>query len=297
MANQEHDKIFYEALRTGDTNMSLAGLDLRKSLKSCARLNDFDMSRTDFRDSDLGGAHLRNANLSGCNLARVNMSYSDLRNGNLTGANLTRANLRDATMVAANLSNANLTDACLVKSRLEGACLIGADLTRTDLRGAKGLTSEQLGVAKNAEQAVLDERMRATLGLSAGLSEARHGIPRPPSKRTKPFADFLFEVKPSFGDLFLMCGYDHPRFARTGEFGFENIASLGIEQFDDYFAICKDGDPVIWIYPLLNGQVMEHHPGPFDGIRVELARGRKTFWSKCVSRIAEKLTVPFEQVG
>ena len=294
MANPEHDQIFRDALRKSDSSVSLAGLDLRKNSMGRSRLNDFDLSNSDFRDSDFEGAFLQNANLSKCNLARVNLPYGDLRNANLTKAKLIKATLRDAKLQSANLTGANLTDANLIRAQLEDACLIDANLTRTDFRGAKGITAAQLASAKNADKAVLDEQTLVALGLPVDLNTSRHGIQR--KKPRKASADFLLEVKPSFGDLFLICGYEHPEFAATGDFGFEEIASLGIEQVDDYFAFCKDGDPVVWIFPLVRGNVVAHHPGPFDGFRVELDHGRKAFWGKCVSEIASRLTVPFKQI-
>ena len=80
------------------------------------------------------------------------------------------------------------------------------------------------------------------------------------------------DPRPSFGDLFLICGATHPEFAPTGEFGFERLADLQFDQVDDYFGVrslSEEGDDVpVWLYPLVQGEVVDHHPGPFDGVRL-----------------------------
>lgn len=85
--------------------------------------------------------------------------------------------------------------------------------------------------------------------------------------------DFLFESeKPTFGDLFQICGYDHPKFPASGNFNFGNLAELGFEQVDDYFGITsyedEGDDVVVWLYPLVDAEPVSHDPGPFSGIRL-----------------------------
>lgn len=81
------------------------------------------------------------------------------------------------------------------------------------------------------------------------------------------------DPRPAFGDLFRICGDIHPRFPPTGAFGFEWLADLQFEQVDDYFgvrALSGEGTDVpIWLYPLVGGEPVHHHPGPFDGARLE----------------------------
>jgi hypothetical protein len=96
--------------------------------------------------------------------------------------------------------------------------------------------------------------------------------------------------KPSFGDVFQLCGETHPRFPPSGQFPFESLADLGIEQVDDYFAVTDDGEPVIWIFPLVDGEVVDHHPGPFDGLRLELSDpDQEERFENCVTRFREAL--------
>src|SRR4028118_116463 len=85
--------------------------------------------------------------------------------------------------------------------------------------------------------------------------------------------DCIFgEEKPSFGDLFQICGYDHPQSPASSKFNFGNLAELGFEQVDDYFGITsfedEGDDVVVWLYPLVDGEDVYHHPGPFSGVRL-----------------------------
>lgn len=84
--------------------------------------------------------------------------------------------------------------------------------------------------------------------------------------------DLLFvEAKPEFGDLFTVCGYENPNFPPKTTM-FESLGNLGFEQIDDYFGIRADDDQgddvILWLYPLVGGAVVEHEPGPFEGIRL-----------------------------
>jgi hypothetical protein len=86
-------------------------------------------------------------------------------------------------------------------------------------------------------------------------------------------ADIAFgDPRPSFGDLYRVCGDTHPRFPTTGEFGFDRLAELQFEQVDDYFGVrslTDEGDDVpVWLFPIVGGQVVDHHRGPFDGVRL-----------------------------
>jgi hypothetical protein len=77
---------------------------------------------------------------------------------------------------------------------------------------------------------------------------------------------------PTFGDLFPVCGSEHPSFPSSGTYAFQSLANLGFTQVDDFFGIrSEDGvgdDVVIWLYPLIKGRSVYHHEGPFDGIRL-----------------------------
>ncbi|SFB81771.1 hypothetical protein [Streptomyces aidingensis] len=82
--------------------------------------------------------------------------------------------------------------------------------------------------------------------------------------------DVLFTKaqRPRFGDLFLICGYENPNFPPRDP-RWASLGDLQFEQVDDYFAVRVYGDePVIWLYPLVAGAEVHHHPGPFDGLRL-----------------------------
>lgn len=84
--------------------------------------------------------------------------------------------------------------------------------------------------------------------------------------------DFIFKGnKPTFGELFLICGYENPNFPPKHR-EFEKVADLGFEQSDDYFAIKNKtdiGDDIIlWLFPLFNGEEVYHHDGEIEGIRI-----------------------------
>jgi len=103
------------------------------------------------------------------------------------------------------------------------------------------------------------------------------------------------EPRPSFGDLFLICGESHPRFQPTGHLGFEALADLQFEQVDDYFGVrslSEEGEGVVvWLYPLVGPEPVDHHAGPFDGIRLSFnvlrnPSRRGIYFLKCVERFA-----------
>jgi hypothetical protein len=85
--------------------------------------------------------------------------------------------------------------------------------------------------------------------------------------------DIVFgSSRPLFGDLFLICGDTHPNFPPSGSFAFETLADLQFEQVDDYFGVRslndEGSDVPIWLYPLVDGEPVYHHVGPFDGVRL-----------------------------
>lgn len=296
MADPKHQHVFHEAARTGDAAVDMSGFDLSGIRCISVRLNGMKLAGADFTSADLSGGYFPGCDLERAILKKSRITTADFRNANLSSADLTAADLSACVMVGADLTNANLTRAKLVKTRLDQANLTGANLDRADLRGVQGLTNEQLAAARNSDKAVLDERMLAELGRTGDVAIARHG--RQTKKRAEPsHVDLLFDsVKPCFGDVFLLCGHSHPDFPRTGDYGFEQLADLGFEQVDDSFAILADGEPVVWLYPLVKGRVVEHHPGPFDGLRIELAdRTKKKRWSKCAARFKESLRIPVRE--
>lgn len=84
--------------------------------------------------------------------------------------------------------------------------------------------------------------------------------------------DFKFKNdKPTFGDLFLICGHDNPNFPENSR-EFEKLSSFKFEQVDDYFGIRnlteKGDDVLVWLLPIIKGEEVYHDEGPFDAIRL-----------------------------
>ena len=292
MANSEHERRLRDAVQAKDPAADLSGCDLAGIRFPSIRIAGAVLRGADLRRSDFSGGYFRACDLSLSNCGKTRITTSDFRDANLAGADLTAADWTGATLTGANLAGANLTRAKLVKARLDGANLTGANLNGADLRGVQGLTAEQLDSARNGDKAILDERMLSALGRSGDQRVARHGKPAK-KQATLPQIDLMFtDAKPCFGDLFLLCGFENPRFPPTGSYGFAELADLGIEQVDDYFALCVNGEPAVWILPLIQGQVVEHHPGPYDGLRLSADDARhKKLWSKCVARFESGLRI------
>lgn len=87
--------------------------------------------------------------------------------------------------------------------------------------------------------------------------------------------DFKFNSeKPTFGDLFLIVGFENPNFIPNSR-EFEKLVKLKFEQIDDFFGIKNDtenGDDVkLWLFPIKNGNEAHHNIGPFDAIRISYA--------------------------
>jgi hypothetical protein len=290
MSNPEHELRLRAAVRVGEQSADLSNCELGKIRFSSMKLPGGNLAAANLSGADLSGAYLSDANFQGANLTKARLVLADLRRVNLRNADLTSADLSAAVLTGAVLAGAKLNRANLVKARLDGVDLTGANLQRADLRGASGITLEQIASTLHSDTAIFDERQLATLQRTSNPQIARHGAPQK-SRAKKYEVDLLFrDPKPTFGDLFTICGDEHPDFPPTSSFPFAELASLGIEQTDDYFAVRIDVDPVIWIFPLIKGQVVEHDQGPFDGLRLSLDRpSYKKHWEPCVARFCEVL--------
>ena len=293
MANSEHERRLREAVQAKDVGADLSGCDLSGILFSSIRIAGAVLRGADMQRADLSGGYFRGCDLREANCAKSRITTSDFREANLAGADLSAADWTGAVLTGANLAGANLSRAKLVKARLEEADLTGANLNGTDLRGVQGLMPEQFDSAKNGDKAILDERTLTSLRLCGDQKIARQG--KPARKRATPQqVDLMFmHVKPCIGDLLLLCGFENTDLPASGDYGFTELADLGIEQVDDYFALCVDGNPAVWIFPLVRGHVVDHHPGPYDGLRLTADDSRhKRLWSKCVARFASELRIP-----
>ena len=87
--------------------------------------------------------------------------------------------------------------------------------------------------------------------------------------------------KVSFGDLVLFAGAEPGReYPPSGHFSqaVVALAKLGFESVDDYLGTPNDteeGDDVIlWMYPLIDGEIDDDHPGPYTGLRLGYSPAR-----------------------
>ena len=299
MADPQHEQILRAEQGREEHDQSLQGLDLSGILATSLRLEGRSLIGANFQKASLNGGYFRDSDLSHVDLRLANLTLADLRSAQLNSTNMERAELSGAMLVGASLREANLRGAKLVKCRVEGADFTDADLAKADLRGVKGLTNEQLDSARNADQAILDEQTLRTLGRKSTLDtdvvrRGRKTSKRSPKDQSPSLPADTVEIKfsrpkPKFGDLYLICGAEHPDFPPQG--GYSPLRGWAIEQTDDYFAWHQNGDPAIWIYPVVKGEVVHHHPGPFDAIHVHLAlpeaRGK---WEKLSADLRKAFT-------
>jgi hypothetical protein len=137
------------------------------------------LPRTNLNYVNLAGSNINSANISQSSLIEVvmenarlnqtNFENSNLNQANLKGAYASGANFRDAFLIKANFENAFLikatfNNAFLMEANLRNCYLMGADfenvsLYKADLRGAKGLTVEQLSKVKTLYLARFDDEI------------------------------------------------------------------------------------------------------------------------------------------
>ena len=134
---------------------------------SRTNLNYVNLASSNLNSADMSNAFLIETNLQNTRLNQTNLENSNLNQADLTGAYASGANFKDAYLIKARLDNAfliksNFKNAFLMEASLNGCYLTGADfenasLYKADLRGAKGLTIEQLTKAKTLYLAQFDE--------------------------------------------------------------------------------------------------------------------------------------------
>ena len=137
------------------------------------------LPRTNLNYVNLTGSNLNSANISQsslieCNLESARLNQTNFENSNLNQANLksayaSGANFKDAFLIKAYFENAflikaNFANAFLMEADLKNCYLMGADfenasLYKADLRGAKGLSVEQLSKVKTLYLAKFDDEI------------------------------------------------------------------------------------------------------------------------------------------
>src|SRR5690242_4456480 len=133
----------------------------RTNLNYC-NLKGSNLNSANISQSSLIEANLENTRLNQTNLENSNLNQVNLKNGYASGANfkdafLIKAQFEGAFLIKANFSNAYLMESSLCNCYLMGADFENASLYKADLRGAKGLTIEQLSKAKTLYLAKFDD--------------------------------------------------------------------------------------------------------------------------------------------
>ncbi len=176
----------------------LAGANLQEAELQQANLSRADLSRADLSYADLYEAVLVDATLENANLYAASLQRAWLSHANLLKADLRRANVQDAKLVQADLRgaflwSARLSRAALQDAQLQSALLIetdlkdadlrgaqlqeavlnranlsGANLQNADLRGAVGLTAEQVCSARERRGLELDDALLAQVEQRCG---------------------------------------------------------------------------------------------------------------------------------
>lgn len=118
--------------------------------------------------------------------------------------------------------------------------------------------------------------------LTVESPDSKPSVSLPSSAALGPLADAAVEglamdllfttARPTFGDLYQVVGETHPSFPPSGTFSFDKLAHLGFEQQDDYFGIPskqENGDDVVvWLYPIFDDEIVQHHAGSFTALRL-----------------------------
>lgn len=104
--------------------------------------------RTQRREAESNKHHLQDADLSAAKLLCADLSGANLSGADLSDAYLIRADLSGANLAGADLSRAVASEADFSGANLAETGFAGAYLCGTDLRGAVGLTCEQLELAR-----------------------------------------------------------------------------------------------------------------------------------------------------
>lgn len=132
-------------------------------------LNYVNLSGSNMNSANISNSSLIETNLENTRLNQTNLENSNLNQANLKGAYASGANFKDAFLIKAQFENAFLIktsfrNAFLMEANLQNSYLMGADfenasLYKADLRGAKGLTLEQLAKAKTLYLAKFDDEL------------------------------------------------------------------------------------------------------------------------------------------
>lgn len=136
-------------------------------------LNYVNLAGSNLNSANISQSSLIEANLENARLNQTNFENSNLNQAILKGAYASGANFKDAFLIKSQFENAflikaNFSNAFLMEANLQNCYVMGADfenasLYKADLRGAKGLTIEQLSKVKTLYLARFDDDIQAQI--------------------------------------------------------------------------------------------------------------------------------------
>lgn len=132
-------------------------------------LNYVNLAGSNLNSANVSQSSLIEANLENARLNQTNFENSNLNQAILKGAYASGANFKDAFLIKSQFENAflikaNFSNAFLMEANLQNCYVMGADfenasLYKADLRGAKGLSVEQLAKVKTLYLAKFDDEI------------------------------------------------------------------------------------------------------------------------------------------
>lgn len=140
-------------------NCYLAKTNLSYTNLAGSNLNSGNVSQSSLIESNLENARLNQTNFENSNLNQANLMGAYASGANFKDTFLIKARFEAAFLIKANFNNAYLMEANLQNSYLMGADFENASLYKADLRGAKGLTVEQLSRVKTLYLAKFDDEI------------------------------------------------------------------------------------------------------------------------------------------
>jgi BTB/POZ domain-containing protein KCTD9 len=140
-------------------NSFLARTNLNYVNLKGSNLNSANISQSSLIEANLENTRLNQTNLENSNLNQINLKSAYASGANFKDAYLIKAQFDGAFLIKANFNNAYLMEASLQNCYLMGADFENASLYKADLRGAKGLTIEQLAKAKTLYLAKFDDEV------------------------------------------------------------------------------------------------------------------------------------------
>lgn len=128
-----------------------------------ANLNYANLFNSYLIDVDFEESRLNQTNFENCNMNQSSLKKSYANGAIFKDTYLIKASFENAFLIKANFTNSFLMEADLRGAYLSEADFDNANLYKADLRGAKGLTIDQLSKAKTLYLAKFDENIQSQM--------------------------------------------------------------------------------------------------------------------------------------